>query len=46
MIDAKSGLTVFFISKIDLIASKLAAGRMRDLADVEEIRDAEDSSQA
>ena len=45
VIDAKSGLTVFFISKIDLIASKLAAGRMRDLADVEEIRDAEASSQ-
>jgi hypothetical protein len=45
VIDAKTGLTVFFISKIDLIASKLAAGRMRDLADVEEIRDAEASSQ-
>ncbi len=40
MIDSKNGLTVFFISKNDLIASKLAAGRMRDLADVEEIREA------
>jgi hypothetical protein len=41
VIDPKSGLKAFFISKTDLIASKLAAGRMRDLADVEEIRDAE-----
>lgn len=40
VIDAESGLTAFFISKPDLIASKIAAGRMRDLADVEEIRDA------
>lgn len=44
VIDPKSGLTAFIISKTDLIASKLAAGRMRDLADVEEIREA-DSSQ-
>jgi hypothetical protein len=42
-IDAASGLTAFFISKEDLIASKLAAGRARDLADVEEIREAETS---
>jgi hypothetical protein len=28
---------------MDLIVSKLAAGRMRDLADVEEIREAEAS---
>jgi hypothetical protein len=41
VIDQVSGLTAFFISKRDLIASKLAAGRMRDLADVEEIREAE-----
>lgn len=41
VIDVKTGLTVFFISKPDLIASKLAAGRLRDLADVEEIREAE-----
>ncbi len=37
-IDEESGLKVFFISKQDLIASKIAAGRLRDLADVEEIR--------
>jgi hypothetical protein len=43
VIDATSGLTGFFISKDDLIASKLAAGRFRDLADVEEIRDAAES---
>lgn len=43
VIDQKSGLTAFFISKVDLIASKIAAGRMRDLADVEEIREAEAS---
>jgi predicted nucleotidyltransferase len=45
VIDPQSGLTVFFISRADLIASKLAAGRMRDLADVEEIRKAESSQQ-
>jgi hypothetical protein len=45
VVDPTSGLTAFFISKADLIASKLAAGRMRDLADVEEIREA-DSSQS
>ncbi|MGO9864465.1 MAG: nucleotidyltransferase [Terriglobales bacterium] len=43
VIDAKSGLTTFFISKSDLIASKLAAGRLRDLADVEEIRSSDAS---
>jgi hypothetical protein len=43
VIDPKTGLTAFFISKSDLIASKLAAGRLRDLADVEEIREAEAS---
>jgi predicted nucleotidyltransferase len=43
VIDEKDGLIVFFIGRIDLIASKLAAGRMRDLADVEEIRAAENS---
>ena len=40
VIDPQTGLKAFFISKDDLIASKLAAGRMRDLADVEEIREA------
>ena len=33
-------LAAFFISREDLVASKIAAGRLRDLADVEEIRDA------
>ena len=42
-LDPQSGLTAFFISRDDLIASKLAAGRMRDLADVEEMRDATES---
>jgi hypothetical protein len=45
VIDEKSGLTIFFIGKNDLIASKLAAGRMRDLADVEEIRAAVSQSE-
>jgi hypothetical protein len=40
IIDQQTGLKAFFISKYDLSASKLAAGRMRDLADVEEIREA------
>jgi|WetSurMetagenome_2_1015567.scaffolds.fasta_scaffold1089238_1 hypothetical protein len=43
VIDPQGGLTGYFISKEDLIASKLAAGRLRDLADVEEIREAEAS---
>ena len=43
VIDPQSGLSVFIISKADLITSKLAAGRLRDLADVEEIREAESS---
>jgi hypothetical protein len=37
VIDAITGFTALFISKSDLIVSKLAAGRTRDLADVEEI---------
>lgn len=41
VIDPGSGLKAFFISKEDLIASKIAAGRLRDLADVEEIREAD-----
>jgi hypothetical protein len=44
VIDMKSGLKAFFISKDDLIASKLAAGRLRDLADVEEIRKATENT--
>ena len=46
VIDPASGLTASFISKTDLIASKLAAGRMRDLADVEDMREAEASQPA
>jgi hypothetical protein len=45
VIDPETGLRAFFISKPDLIASKLAAGRMRDLADVEEIREADGKKQ-
>jgi len=40
VIDPQRGLTAYSISKSDLIASNLAAGRMRDLADIEEIREA------
>jgi hypothetical protein len=43
VIDVTSGLTAYFISRDDLIASKLAAGRLRDLADVDEIRAAMES---
>ncbi len=43
VIDAKTGLKAFFISKDDLIAGKLASGRTRDLADVEDIRKAAES---
>jgi hypothetical protein len=43
VIDPQSGLKAFFISRDDLIASKLASGRTRDLADVEELREAADS---
>jgi hypothetical protein len=38
--DAEIGLKVHFISVTDLIAAKLAAGRLCDLADVEAIREA------
>src|SRR5579871_6088090 len=40
VIDPNSGLKAYFISAPDLIASKLAAGRPQDLADVAAIRDA------
>jgi hypothetical protein len=43
VIDTKSGLKAFFISRDDLIATKLASGRTRDLADVEDIRAASQS---
>ena len=41
VIDQKTGDVAVFISREDLIASKLAAGRARDLLDVEDIREAE-----
>ena len=45
VIDSKSGLKAFFISREDLISSKLASGRIRDLADVEDIRAAARSAE-
>jgi hypothetical protein len=38
VLDAATGFAAFFISKDDLIAAKLASGRARGLADVEDIR--------
>jgi hypothetical protein len=43
VIDQTTGVTAFFISMDDLIAAKLASGRMRDLADVDEIKEAQAS---
>jgi len=40
VVDAASGLTVSFIDSEDLIASKLAAGRPQDIADVDALRKA------
>jgi hypothetical protein len=38
VIDHESGLVAFFISRNDLIAAKLAAGRPQDIADVAALR--------
>lgn len=43
VIDMGNGLRAFFISKDDLIAG--AAGRLRDLADVEDIRAARERNE-
>ena len=40
VIDPQSGLTACFISREDLIAAKLAAGRPQDIADVAALRKA------
>ena len=45
VVDTTTGLKANFISADDLIASKLASGRTRDLADVEDIRRAAESQQ-
>jgi len=45
VVDTATGLRANFISADDLIASKLASGRARDLADVEDIRKAVESQQ-
>ena len=41
VIDQNTGDVALFISREDLIVSNLAAGRARDLLDVEDIREAE-----
>ena len=46
LVDAATGLKGNLISADDLIASKLASGRPRDLADVDEIRKAAESQSA
>jgi hypothetical protein len=42
VIDHESGLVAFFISRNDLIAAKLAAGRPQDIADVAALRESVD----
>lgn len=44
VVDESFGFPVFYISKPDLIAAKIASGRQVDLADVEELRRSEKSS--
>jgi len=43
IVDPISGLKAFFISKDDLVASKLATGRPQNIADVSAIREADKS---
>ena len=43
VIDAATGFKAFFISKDDLIAAKLAAGRPQDLANVSAVQKAIES---
>jgi hypothetical protein len=43
VVDTATGLKAAFISANDLIASKLASGRPRDLSDVDELRKAAES---
>jgi Nucleotidyltransferase of unknown function (DUF6036) len=43
VVDEASNLRASFISREDLIVAKLASGRRRDLADVDEMRKAEES---
>ncbi len=38
VIDLKTGLKAYFISRADLITAKLAAGRPQDIADVDALR--------
>ena len=44
LLDAATGFKAFFISKDDLIAAKLASGRLQDLADVSAIQKAAEST--
>lgn len=46
LIDPATGLKANFLSRDDLIASKLATGRLQDLADVEAIRKAAESQRS
>jgi hypothetical protein len=46
VVDAATSLQAVFISRDDLIAAKLASGRIRDLADVEDLRAAAQSLEA
>jgi|SRR5215471_16036592 len=45
IVDAPTNLRASFISREDLIAAKLAAGRPQDLADVDAMRKARDAQQ-